>query len=488
MTQLISRTPALMAVPGRESIRVRFAPNGEIPFPGFIVRTVLYSWLFARHFSGTFILRLDDTDVDRQVPGALQSYPDGLRWLGLGWDEGPEVGGSYGPYRQSQRFDYYGQAIEKLIDDGHAYRCYCSAARLAFLAKAARQPGVRQQAYDGHCRDASRSDIEAAKRDGRQPAIRMRVPAEGTITSYDLLRGPITIAAAQLSDFVICRPDGWATYHLTVVVDDALMRISHVIRGAEGLSNMAPQAIVHQALGLDVPHYLHHPLVRTPGFTVSERFLPDGSLIYVDELRAAGVPAEAVLNYYYQLGYGAPDGDAMHTLDALVERFDYSRISRKDFVNQSLDKLSWMSGKYLRSVASDQSIAELIRQRLLDSGVGEPQAADLAERSAPIVRRRLKRADEIPGFLHFAVTPPEPVSVDPQAARWAVAAADALDRGEDAAGAVRGLAGGDADLHRQITRSLLALLGAADTPFSLNESAAVLGAETAIERWRVYAT
>ncbi|MGV9385000.1 glutamate--tRNA ligase [Nonomuraea sp. NPDC003707] len=467
-------------------VRVRFAPNGEISFPGFIVRTVLYSWLFARRYNGAFVLRFDDTDLDRQTQGALQSYPDGMRWLGLQWDEGPEKGGGYAPYSQSQRLHLYRDAVDELLASGAAYRCYCAPERLAELAAAARRPGAHARAYDGRCRRAIRADAEAAAREGRSPAIRLRVPDDGVITSTDLLRGPISVPAAELSDIIICRPDGWPTYHLTVVVDDSLMRISHVIRGVEGLPNMAPQAIVHHALGLEAPLYLHHPLVRTTGFSIGERFLPRGHLLYLDELRDAGYPPEAVVNYYALLGYGH-NGDEICTLDQLIESYDFTRISRKEFVVQSLEKLAWMNRTYLRSETSDVFVEKLIRDRLRAAGAGPSHARVLAARAAPVLRQRLDGTTDIAELLGFALERPEFVSAAPEAGRWAQAACAALSAGGDLGDAVRRLAGGDRQARGRIVRTLLTLLGAEKTPLSLADVVRILGPDESRERWQPYA-
>ncbi|MEV0388991.1 glutamate--tRNA ligase [Nonomuraea sp. NPDC050643] len=473
-------------VEGHGNVRVRFAPNGEIPFPGFIVRTVLYSWLFARRFNGAFILRFDDTDLDRQVQGALQSYPDGMRWLGLQWDEGPEAGGAYGPYSQSQRLHLYREALDQLLASGAAYRCYCSPERLAELAAAARRPGAPARAYDGRCRRPIRADIEESARKGRAPAIRLRVPDDGMITSTDLLRGPISVPAGDLSDIVICRPDGWPTYHLTVVVDDSLMRISHVIRGIEGLPNMAPQAIVHRALGLEAPLYLHHPLVRTAGFSIGERFLPHGHLLYLEELRNAGFPPEAVVNYYALLGYGH-NGKEIRTLDQLIESYDFTRISRKEFVVQSLEKLAWMNRTYLRSEASTVFVEEFICDRLRAAGANQSHARALAARAVPVLCQRLGGTIEIAELLGFALERPGSVSVTPEVGRWAQAACAALAVGDDLGDSLKRLAGGDRQTHGRIVRTLLTLLGAEGTPLALADVVRVLGLGESRERWLPYA-
>lgn len=471
---------------GRNAVRVRFGPNGEIPYAAFFTRTILYSWLFARRYDGVFILRLDDTDVDHQIPGAMDSYLSGMRWLGLDWDEGPDVGGHFGPYRQSERMDTYRETIARLLAEGKAYPCYCAPERLRKVAADARRADVGHHGYDGRCRDASAADIRAAEREGRRPAIRLRTPDDGTIESHDLLRGPVRVKASQLSDFVICRPDGWPTYHLTVVIDDAQMAISHVLRGVEGLSNMAPQAIVHRALGLDAPYYLHFPLVRTPGFTIGDRFLPRGQLIYLDELREAGYFPPAIVNYYANLGYSA-EGEELKSVDELIRDFSYTGISPKEFVNQSLDKLAWMNRTYLRTKAPDTFVEEHIRASLDRAGVTQEQAADLAVRAAPVLRARLAAGDDIQALLSFALAdPPATDEAPPAGDPWPAIALEALNRKEPVASALREHAGNDRAARTAAIRSVLGALGAADTPLGLNDVVTVLGPEEAGRRLRRY--
>ncbi|MGW7284982.1 glutamate--tRNA ligase [Streptomyces sp. NPDC054847] len=475
--------------PAHDAVRVRFAPNGEIPYAAFFTRTILYSWLFARRYAGAFVLRLDDTDLDHQVTGAMQSYLSGMRWLGLDWDEGPEVGGDHGPYRQSERLHLYREALDELLSQGRAYRCYCSAERLREVAADARRPGAVHGAYDGRCRYASAADIAAAEREGRRPAIRLRTPDDGVVESHDLLRGAVRVRASEISDFIICRPDGWPTYHLTVVVDDRHMAISHVLRGVEGLSTMAPQALVHQALGFPVPYYLHFPLVRTPGFTIGDRFLPRGRLLYLDELRHAGYFPHAVVNYYANLGYSVPSEEHA-SLDDLVEEFRYSSISKKEFVNQSLDKLAWMNRTYLRTTAPDRFVEDLVRQRLRDSGVADEHASAIATRSAPVLRSRLAVRDNIESLLSFAVRAAPAVDGaddNPAARHWTAVALEALRREEPVAASLRTRAGPGRDARSDAIRSVLRSLGAHGTPLSLDDVVTVLGPEEATARLRQHA-
>ena len=474
---------------GQEDIRLRFAPNGEIPFAAFFTRTVLYSWLFARRYGGRFMLRLDDTDLDRQIPGALESYAAGLRWLGLNWDEGPEVGGDFGPYRQSERLGLYRDAVSRLLDEGKAYHCFCDRLRLSELAARARARDSAARPYDGRCRDLTSSKRRAASAAGIRPAVRLKVPDDGDINSVDMLRGPITVAARNLHDFVICRPDGWPTYHLTVVVDDSSMRISHVLRGIEGLSNMAPQAVMHAALGLPTPLYLHFPLVRTPGYQIGDRFLPRGHDLYVDELRDGGYDPRAVVNYYATLGYGYP-GSEVRSLDELVVDFDYRRISRKEFVSQALDKLAWMNGRYLRRETPRVVVAKMCADQLMRSGLADSTAAEtVMGRAVDIIRPRLAKAADAPALLRFVFSPPNlPALTDgeylePRAARdWLCRCAAAATEGQPLSLAIADYADGDRDLRVALTLSVVTVLGGPGVVFSADELAAVLGREETVRR------
>ena len=396
---------------GMDQVRVRFAPNGEVAYAAFFTRTILYTWLFARRYGGAFVLRLDDTDLDRQIPGALDSYGEGMRWLGLDWDEGPEVGGDFGPYRQSQRRHLYREAVEKLLDEGKAYHCYCDRERLDELAaRSRRREGGRP--YDGRCRDLSAASRRAAIASGIVPSVRLRVPDDGEIVSHDMIRGDVVVKADRLNDYVISRPDGWPTYHLTVVVDDSQMRISHVLRGSEGVANMAPQAVMHDALGLPRPMYLHFPLVRAGDFGLNEQFLPTGVGIYLDELRRGGYLPQAVINYYAMLGQGYPGDVDIRSLDQLIEHFDYRRISRKDIIEQDRDKLEWMNRRYLQQAAPDADVAAILADRIAaDLTVSARTAHSVLARALHTVRTRIAAAPDGTELLRFAFAPaprPEP--------------------------------------------------------------------------------
>ncbi|WNV85801.1 glutamate--tRNA ligase [Umezawaea sp. Da 62-37] len=470
----------MTAAPDPADVRVRFAPNGEIPFAAFFTRTVLYSWLFARRYGGAFVLRFDDTDLDRIQPGALESYVDGMRWLGLDWDEGPDVGGDFGPYRQSERRDLHHAAIDRLLDEGRAYHCYCDRDRLAAVAESARRPGATHLPYDGRCRDLDPAQRRAAVASGVRPAVRLRTPDDGTVVSHDLLRGPVSVSAAGVNDFVLCRPDGWPTYHLTVVVDDAAMRISHVIRGVEGLSNMAPQALVHDALGLPRPHYLHFPLVRTPMFEIGDCFLPRGHGLYLDELRASGYLPGAVLNYYATLGFGYPDDRELLSRNGMVDLFDHRRISRKEFVTQSLDKLRWVNRKHVGAYAPRPEVVEACVEALTARGL--PDARDLAERGVDVVRGRSATAVEAADLLlaaHNGPDTPVTATIPPDALRGL---ADAVHEGQSLTVGIRALAEAHRVAYGDAVRDVVGLIAGPGHPLAPDDLVRVIGPAEAARR------
>ncbi|MQY73433.1 MAG: glutamate--tRNA ligase, partial [Dehalococcoidia bacterium] len=235
-----------------QPVRVRFAPSPTgFPHVGNI-RTALFNWLYARHTGGTFIVRIEDTDVARKVEGALEAILDGLRWLGLDWDEGPEVGGNYGPYFQSQRLDLYRETANRLVEQGDAYRCYCSPERMAEM-RAEQQKRKQSPGYDRRCRDLSETERTQKEDEGITPVVRFKMPLEGQTSFSDIIWGEITVENSTLDDYVLLKSDGYPTYHLANVVDDHLMEISHVLRAEEWLSSVPRHKLLYRALGYEMP-------------------------------------------------------------------------------------------------------------------------------------------------------------------------------------------------------------------------------------------
>jgi len=326
-------------------MRVRFAPSptGYLHVGG--ARTALFNWLLARRHGGTFVLRIEDTDVERSSQEMVDGILDGLRWLGLDWDEGPVVGGSYAPYFQSERRDRYRAMADRLVADGHGYFCYCKADRGAD-ADAATAPCT--------CRSLSADEIAGRERDGVPRAIRFRVPS-GTMRFTDLVHGPIEFDGANIEDFVVLRSDGHPTYHLSVVTDDVDMRITHVVRGDDHISNTPKQILLYQAFGADVPQFAHVPLILGPD---KKRLSKRHGATSVMEYARAGFITEAMVNFLALLGW-SPGGDReLFSRDELVEVFALDGISGGNAVFNP-EKLEWFNQQHMARLPSEDLTARL---------------------------------------------------------------------------------------------------------------------------------
>ncbi|RLC83882.1 MAG: glutamate--tRNA ligase, partial [Chloroflexi bacterium] len=319
------------------TIRVRFAPSptGQ-PHIGNI-RTVVFNWLFARQHHGKFILRIEDTDRSRYAPNAVKVIKDSLRWLGLDWDEGPDIGGPYGPYVQSQRLEFYREKAEELIEKGWAYRCNCTPERLERIRKEQRAR-VETPMYDGHCRELPPDAISPDE----PHVIRLKVPREGTTTVHDLLRGDITFENRLIDDQILLKSDGFPTYHLAVVVDDHLMNITHIMRGDDWISSTPKRVLLYQALGWEPPVYAHVPLVLGPdGKKLSKRH----GAVSIADFRKQGYLPDALFNFLALLGWSPGEGEEQEIFsrEELLELFDIQHINLASAVF-SYDKLDWMNG------------------------------------------------------------------------------------------------------------------------------------------------
>ena len=335
------------------TVRVRFAPSPTgYPHIGNI-RTVVFNWLFARQQRGKFILRIEDTDRERYVDDALHAITDSLKWLGIDWDEGPGVGGAYGPYVQSERLHLYRDAAATLVAQGKAYRCNCSQERLDTVREAMRSEG-KTPMYDGLCRDKP----PGAVTEDEPHVIRLKVPCEGTTGFHDSLRGEITFENALIDDQVLMKSDGYPTYHLAVVVDDHLMGISHVMRGDDWIPSTPKRILIYEALGWQPPIFVHVPLVLGPdGKKLGKRH----GATSVDEFRRQGYVPDALLNFLALLGWAPGEGDEQEIFsrEALIARFDIRRINLSPAVF-SYDKLDWMNGNYIRSMDAEELLDRLI--------------------------------------------------------------------------------------------------------------------------------
>lgn len=345
------------------SVRVRFAPSptGYLHIGG--ARTILFNWLFARKHGGVFVLRIEDTDADRVVEDSVQKILDGLEWLGLEWDEGPKKGGPYGPYWQSQRRHLYAEHVERLVESGLAYRCYCTPQELEERRKEALRKGVPPR-YDGRCRELDPAEAARLEETGRRPAIRLRTPGTGVTAVRDLIHGEVTFSNSEIGDFVLVKSDGMPTYNFACVVDDSLMRITHVIRGDEHVSNTPRQVLIYQALGYDIPKFAHVPMILAPDRSkLSKRH----GATSVEEFRRAGFLPEALVNYLALLGWSPDPEEVPAASDSefmdkarLVELFSLERVSPTPAV-YDVAKLTWMNAHYIRTTSLD-SLAKLARE------------------------------------------------------------------------------------------------------------------------------
>lgn len=378
-------------------MRVRFAPSptGYLHVGG--ARTALYNWLLARNSGGSFILRIEDTDLSRSTDEAIQAIMEDLRWLGLDWDEGPEVGGEHWPYRQTGRFTLYRQAALRLLEEGKAYRCFCHPEEIEEQRKKALQ-NRRNPIYDQRC--ARLSEEEAGRREARgEPfALRFRIQ-EGVTRVRDLIRGEIIFNNAEIGDYVLMRRDGTPTYNLAVVVDDIDMRISHVVRGDDHISNTPKQILLYEALGAEMPAFAHLPMiVGDDGKPLSKRH----GDVAVKRFREMGFLPEAMVNFMALLGWSLDDSTTIMDRDTLIDNFSLDRVGSKPAV-WDMDKLIWMNGQYIMTMG-DEELAGHIFPILVREGVVKEDYQDarrVLERAAPLIRERMKRLNDALPLISF---------------------------------------------------------------------------------------
>ncbi len=331
----------------QKNVKVRFAPSptGHLHVGG--ARTAIFNWLFARHCGGVFILRIEDTDVERSTRDSEASLVGDLRWLGLDWDEGPDVGGPSRPYRQSERLDIYRSHALRLVDSGAAYPCFCTDDVLETKRQKALAEG-RPPQYDGTCRLLAASDVESKRAAGIPEVVRFIVPA-GVVRFDDLIRGGVELATDMVGDFVLLRSNGLPTYNFAAAIDDHLMGITHVLRGEEHLPNTLRQTLIYRSLGLPVPSFGHLPLILAEDRSKLSKRHGASS---VGELRSSGYLPAAVLNYLVLLGWSHPEEQEVLPVDELVASFSLDRVSKSPSVYDR-DKLRWMNGQYIRAADVD---------------------------------------------------------------------------------------------------------------------------------------
>lgn len=380
------------------SVRVRIAPSptGE-PHIG-TMRTALFDWLLARHEGGQFVVRVEDTDQNRYVPEAVGSLLDALDWLGIPGDEGPLIGGPFGPYIQSERLPLYSAAADLLVERGDAYRCYCTSERLDEMRKA-QQAAKQPPRYDRRCRWLSPEERRVHEAAGEAWTVRFAVPLEGDTTVFDLIRGEIRFSNASQDDFIIMKSDGFPVYHLAVVVDDHAMQITHVLRGEEWLPSFPKHLLLYHALGYPLPQFAHLPLILGKDRSKLSKRHGDTA---VSAFQREGYLPEALFNFLGLLGWSLDDKTEIISREEFVANFSLDRVNKSPAIFD-IDKLRWMNGVYIRTLPAER-LAREVAQRLdadLPASVPRPLDREYIGRLAPLIRERIKVLSEVTSLVDF---------------------------------------------------------------------------------------
>ncbi|MCA9860528.1 MAG: glutamate--tRNA ligase [Thermomicrobiales bacterium] len=390
-------------------VRVRYAPSptGLLHVGG--ARTTLFNWLFARGeakrlgFDGAMILRIEDTDRNRLVEGATQGILDILSWFGIDWDEGPDVGGPYAPYVQSERLPLYQQGAQELIDKGLAYRCFCSPQRLQQLREEQRQKGL-PPGYDRHCRSLAKEEIEAKLAAGEGYVVRFAMPRDGTTEVYDLIRGESTFQNANLEDLVLLKSDGYPTYHLANVIDDHDMQITHIMRGEEWIPTAPVHVRLYHAFGWEPPAIAHMPLILAPGGgKLSKRH---GSTA-MEEFKAQGYLPEALMNYLALLGWSLDGTTEIFSREELLANWSLERVSPSP-ATFDYDKLRWFNQQYINHILTLDDLTARVVPFLIDAGLAtdgalDPSNAEFARVRdvTAVLKDRLVLLSDAPDLMSF---------------------------------------------------------------------------------------
>jgi glutamyl-tRNA synthetase len=396
-----------------KNVRVRMAPSPTgSPHVG-LVRTALFNWAFARHHGGTFVFRIEDTDTSRNTQESYDALIDLFHWLGLGWDEGPEVGGPHGPYLQSQRADLYTDALTKLTDAGHTYPCYCTNDEVEARRKAS---GSKMMGYDRHCRDLTDDQVAAYVAEGRSAVVRFKMP-DGEIAFEDLVRGRVSFHSDNVPDYALARANGDPLYTLVNPVDDALMEITHVLRGEDLLSSTPRQIPLYAALadvgiGTGAPEFGHLPYVMGQGNKKLSKRDPEANAL---GYREAGFLAEGLLNYLALLGWAIAADRDIFTLDEMVAAFDIGDVNPNP-ARFDLKKAEAINASHMRLLSIDD-LTHRVLPFLKDAGVvGDPVSdsdAKLLELAMPLVSERINKLTEAVDMLGFLFVDEESFTRDP---------------------------------------------------------------------------
>jgi len=383
-------------------VRARFAPSptGHLHLGG--ARTALYSYLLARQTGGTFILRIEDTDRKRFVEGAEQEICDCLKWLGMQWDEGPDIGGPYGPYRQSERKEIYQKYAEQLVEKGKAFYCFCTPERLERVRQDQQKRKLPPH-YDGTCRAIPLEEARQRVAAGEKYTIRFKTPKEGTTTVHDLLRGDITVENRTVDDYILVKSDGWALYHLAAMVDDHEMKITHVIRGSEWLSTFPLHGMIVRAFGWDEPTWVHLSVFLKPSGKgkMSKRdtadLMKDGYSIFVKDMESMGYLPEAVNNWISLMGWSYDDHTELFGMKDLIEKFNLAHLNPAPAAI-NFTKLDHFNGLHIRGL-DKADLAQRIKPFFIEKGFAADDATLL--KIAPIIQERIATLDEAVDMAGF---------------------------------------------------------------------------------------
>ena len=382
--------------------RVRFAPSPTGHMHLGSARTALYDYLYARKTGGQFILRIEDTDQKRYVEGAEKELLDGLRWLGLDWDEGPDKGGEFGPYRQSERKDIYQKYARQLVESGNAFYCFCTPERLKSVREVQINNKV-QAKYDGTCRNIPLAEADQRIKNGEPYVVRFKTPKEGTTVVRDLLRGEIVVDNCTLDDYIIVKSDGLALYHLAAPVDDHLMKITHVLRGSEWLPTFPLHSLIHKAFGWEEPVWVHLSVFLKPSGKgkMSKReaqdLAKDGKSIFIKDLRELGYLPEAVINWIALMGWSYDDHTEFFTLEDLVDKFSLEKLNPSPAAI-NFSKFDHFNGLHIRSL-SIKDLAQRIHPFFVEEGINP--GMEVLEKITPIIQERLQTLDDAPELAGF---------------------------------------------------------------------------------------
>jgi glutamyl-tRNA synthetase len=393
-------------------VKVRFAPSPTGDLHVGNIRTALFDWAYARHTGGTFLFRIEDTDTTRVTDEYIQAAIDTLKWLGLDWDEGPEVGGPNGPYLQSQRLDIYAKWAQTFLDQGDAYHCYCSPEELEAVREEQRKANVAP-GYNGHCRDLTADQIAAYKAEGREAVVRMRMP-DGTTTFTDEIRGDVTFDHKFVPDFVMVRADGSPLYTLAVAVDDVMMGVTHVLRGEDLLSSTPRQIRVYQAMGVkpeDYPVFAHLPFVMGQDNAKLSKRNGEVSIAWY---REQGYLPEAICNYLALLGWSPGDDRENISMKELTELFTVEKVHSSP-ARFDMKKLEAINGDKIRALPLDEFATWTIPfLKKADVIAGSEDEIALVMKALPLIQERIVKLDEAPALLKFLFI--KNFAVDPEAA------------------------------------------------------------------------